>query len=368
MRAVLISAEELSESDLRRWRELSARAIEPNPFFDPDYVLPLARGLGLSAELGLLVVPDGEGWMACMPVQRSRGWHRIPATGLTSWRGHPLYGLLGTPLVAAETAEASLAALVEAAARLTPAAFAAFEWVGCDGPLWDLITPALERHSPDPVPFERFERAVLKRRGRPTYLEETLSSKRRRELRRQMRQLGEELGGEPIVIDRAGDESAYDEFVALEAASRLGPSGTVIAADPDHHSFFGEMCRAFASRDALQMLTLVVEGQTVAMKCNLLAGEMIFCFKIAFDERWARFSPGILLEVEMVRIFHESPGVEMIDSCADAGNPMINRLWPDRRPLATVLLPAAGLKGRLLRPMLVGARTLRESKRERNSR
>ena len=69
----------------------------------------------------------------------------------------------------------------------------------------------------------------------------------------------------------------------------------------------------------------------------------------------------------MVKLFHEEPAVELLDSCADPNNAMINRLWPDRRTLQTTLLPAAGLKGRALQPMLVGARRLRDRKRERKT-
>ena len=33
------------------------------------------------------------------------------------------------------------------------------------------------------------------------------------------------------------------------------------------------------------------------MKCNVLSGDAVFCFKIAHDETFARFSPGVQLEL-----------------------------------------------------------------------
>ena len=90
------------------------------------------------------------------------------------------------------------------------------------------------------------------------------------------------------------------------------------------------------------------------MKCNLRAGDAVFCFKIAFDEEFAKFSPGIQLELDNVERFHE--GSAWMDSCATPDHPMINRLWPDRRRIRTVLLPSPGAVGRVSR---CGARMAR---------
>ena len=81
---------------------------------------------------------------------------------------------------------------------------------------------------------------------------------------------------------------------------------------------------------SLRKLELRVGERAVAMKCNLIAGPAIFCFKIGHDASLARYSPGIQLELENVELFHRSDAAWM-DSCAQPDNAMINRLWPDRR-------------------------------------
>ena len=68
------------------------------------------------------------------------------------------------------------------------------------------------------------------------------------------------------------------------------------------------------------MLALRLNGRRIACKCNFLAGPGSFAFKIAFDEAYARYSPGKLLEVENIRLAHERPGLEWMDSCADPFN------------------------------------------------
>jgi CelD/BcsL family acetyltransferase involved in cellulose biosynthesis len=358
--AELIAATGLSARDLAQWRDLAARALEPNPFFEPEYVMPLARGLGGTSELNLLVVKDANGWRACLPVHSASRWHRIPLPSLSTWRGHVLYGLLGTPLLAPDSPAEDLATLVEGLQRADKrATFAGLEWVATDGPVATALAGVLADVRPAPVHFESFQRAIVRRRPEPTYIEETLSSKHRRELRRQRRKLGEALGGEPTLVDRAGEGSAIDSLMELEASGRRASEQTVLAAHPGHAAFFREMCQEFAAQGRLQLLELQVGERTVAAKCNLIAGKGIFCFKIAYDNEWSSLSPGILLELDTLKVFHEQTEADFIDSCADPNNAMINRLWPDRRELETYVLPARSLKGRAARPAMTAARSLR---------
>ena len=78
---------------------------------------------------------------------------------------------------------------------------------------------------------------------------------------------------------------------------------------------------------------------------EVLAGDEAFSFKIAFDESLSRFSPGVQLEVAMVGEFHDRMPHARMDSCADSDNEMINRLWPDRRPLVSYAIPTSGATG-----------------------
>jgi len=95
------------------------------------------------------------------------------------------------------------------------------------------------------------------------------------------------------------------------------------------------------------MLALVVGGRTVAMKCNVLAGAGSYAFKITYDEDYARYSPGVLLEMENIRRFHSRGDLQWMDSCADPGNWMMNRIWPDRRRIATLVVPGGNFAGPL---------------------
>jgi CelD/BcsL family acetyltransferase involved in cellulose biosynthesis len=356
---------EVDDRCLGRWRELASSAAEPNPFFEPEYVFPLARELGQTEAVRLLVASEGDEWLGCLPIHSPRRWHRIPLRGIATWRGYEFYGLLGTPLLCAEHREKAAAALFAGIEELTPAAgFAALEWLAEDGEQPGQV-PEMLRARSSPLEFERFERASVRRRAEPDYVEETLSSKRRRELRRQRRKLGEELDAEPELVDRSGDAVAYSDFIALEARAPKAARGTMIASDPGQIRFFTEMCESFARLGRLQLFELQCGGQTVAAKCNLRAGDTVFMLKIAYEEKWASLSPGVLLELEMLKYFHERTDAKFMDSCAAPNNAMINRLWPDRRAIVSYALPARGVTGPAVRASLAAARLLRDQKNAR---
>jgi hypothetical protein len=86
------------------------------------------------------------------------------------------------------------------------------------------------------------------------------------------------------------------------------------------------------------------------MQCNLVDGGVVFGFKVAYDEALARFSPGALLEVDAFRVFHESPSLKSADSCASPDSELVNRIWPDRRRLQTLIVPTQARRAALIGP------------------
>jgi CelD/BcsL family acetyltransferase involved in cellulose biosynthesis len=363
MRSEVLRLVDLSSEDRARWRELARNAVEPNPFFEPEYLEPLARGLGREKHVLLAVVQESGSWLACSPVVRTAKWHRIPLPGITSWRGHVLFGLLGTPLVLKDSREEVLSALMDAMATARPhPTYLALDWIGADGPIAEGLRGWAEGDGSGrmPIQFERFDRAVVRRRPEDTYLMEAISSKHRAEIRRQRRRLGEALGDEPKVVDRAGSDHAHRGFIALESEGPDRDEWTTLSAASGFTEFFLDMCEEFAADGRLQLLALEANGQNVAMTCNVTAGDTVFGLKTAYASEWASFSPGVLLQAEQLSIFHGRAEAEMLDSCADANNAVINRLFPDRRPIASLVLPAEGSLGLLSDPVLRAARAVRE--------
>ena len=200
---------------------------------------------------------------------------------------------------------------------------------------------------------------MLKRRPENDYLS-GVKSRHRRENQRLGRRLAEELGGELSVSDRAGDPSAADEFMRIEDSGWKGRAGTAMADDSGAAEFFREICARYAAAGRLQLLALEAGGTVAAMKCNIAAGDTLFSFKIAYEESLSRYSPGILMEVENVTVFHEQRAELVQDSCAQPGNEMINRLWPDRRSIETVVIGPRGPSSRAFGLLGAGVQRARE--------
>lgn len=336
MRAHLRPLDELTERDLSAWRELAPSAVEPNPFFEADFVLAAWRHLGRNG-VGLLVAEDADGWAACLPVHKPARWRRLPIAALAVWR-HP-YCFLGTPLVASGRTEAAVSALLDGGLGERRINVLTFDWLGDGGPVAAALERLLNERGISTVRYERFERASLRRRPEPTYLDDTLRGHRRRELQRMRRALARDVGDPVTTTDRPEDPDALEDFLRLEASGWKGEQGTALASREDHARFFRAVCASFARDDRLQLLELTAGGRPVALKCNLLAEGTVFCFKIAYDAQYARYSPGVQLERETVDLFHGRTSLNSMDSCATPNNQMINRLWPDRRPITTIVVP-----------------------------
>ncbi len=349
---------EIGEPELDRWRRLAEAAIEPNPFFEPEYLLAQARALGGFGDVALAVVTDGDAWTACMPVRRLRSWHRIPIASLSTWRGsEALPSLVGTPLLSAPEAAA---ALVRGLVSTAGSSFAALEWLVADGPAYVPISDAIAQSGLRCIEFERLERAFLTRRPQDDYFERSMKGKHRGVMRRRWKKLDAQLGGEPQVVDVTGDSAAVEELIEIEGASRLAAGGMVLRADPAYEQFFREICAGFAAGGRLQLHALRYGDQTLAIRCNLLADPGIFYFKVAYDEAFAEFSPGIRLEVESFHLFHERAQSEWVDSCSDPNNETMNRLLPERRALVTLVLIKPGVRATLTAGALRTGRRLRE--------
>jgi CelD/BcsL family acetyltransferase involved in cellulose biosynthesis len=160
------------------------------------------------------------------------------------------------------------------------------------------------------------------------------------------------------VHDRTGDSAALEGFLAAEAAGWKGAEGTAFLARPEYTEFFRSVCRGFADAGRLQLLVLSAGDTDIAWKLNFVAGDAVFCFKIAHSPDFVRFSPGIQLEVDFVEIFHGTPAA-WSDSCAAPDNEMINRLWPDRRSLTTLLVATGGVRGAAARRTVRSAMAVR---------
>lgn len=336
MQGRLLSPDALSADDRDCWTRLARDAVEPNPFFELETVLPALEHLP-HAGVSLLVVEEGGAWRACLPVQRTRV--RGARRALRSWLH--AYAFLGTPLLDRHVAREAARALLELGLDVAPGSRMQLEQVGWDGPAGAAIAQAIEDLDVATVTQATAERAFLRRRPELTYMDD-MRRKQRSELDRKARRLEEALGGELTTVEEGTDSDALDRFLELERAGWKGREDTALASSESHAAFYRDACRELAASGRLQILSLGTPDRKVAMMTNFAAAEGLFGFKMTHDEELARFSPGSLLLRESCRVFHERPELAWLDSCAAPGS-AVERLLPDRRSLATLLLRPSGV-------------------------
>jgi CelD/BcsL family acetyltransferase involved in cellulose biosynthesis len=325
------------------WRRLVDRSIDVNPFFEPDFVLPAARHLGARSS-GLLVLEDGGDWLACLPVTSRATKLQVPV--LAGWRTP--YSFLGTPLVA-EAGVRGLPDLLLEGLRGRLTGVALLDQLPRASTAWRAFEDAIARGEVVAVARRDFDRAAFTPGDPGAPL--PLSARRRADLRRTRRRLEERLGAEVEFTRLGADDETIGRFLELEASGWKGQAGTAVAARPTDAAFFADVCRRFDRSGRLELIAMRCAGRVIAMATMLTARDCRYAFKLAFDEAFRKQAPGAQLIVEVARTPPGS-GAAFVDSCADPANETMNRLWPDRRELVSVVLARPGMRAGVLKRAL----------------
>jgi hypothetical protein len=86
-------------------------------------------------------------------------------------------------------------------------------------------------------------------------------------------------------------------------------------------------------------VTLYAGATPVAAAILLRHQDRAFYFKLGIDERFAKFSPGVQLTLDLTRHLCADPAIAMADSTASPDHPMINPIWRGRLAIGDVLIP-----------------------------
>jgi CelD/BcsL family acetyltransferase involved in cellulose biosynthesis len=328
------------------WDDLVVRAAEPNPFHERWFVAASLAHLAGDRDIRLVEVRRGARLIGLLPLAIERGYARLPVRFVQNWFHD--HAFLGTPLVAAGEEGAFWDSVLDLLDRDDWAGdFLHLRGIAEDGPLHRALGRGEVVH--------RRRRAKLDTRLSPdAYFEQAVRGKKRKELRRQRSRLAElgELGFRRLV--EKSELSAWcDDYLALERKGWKGKSGTGLATDAAAEAFFRAAAAGAWEAGRLQFLRLDLGGRAIAMLANFLTPPGGFSFKTAFDEDYRRFSPGVLLQVENLRIL-EDPDILWVDSCAMDHHSMIDGLWRERRSVVRVTVPLAGVRRRAVHALCRG--------------
>ena len=348
---------------LEQWRELARAAVSPNPFNEDWFALPGLRAFDPDGHVRLATLVSDGRLVALLPIVAASEYHGRPFPHLAGWQHANSF--CGEPLIVAGFEEEFWTALLEWADDQS--GFSTFFHLGgcpADSPALAALHSVCARTNRAPAIVHREERAVLHHGLSPeAHLASAASKKRRKDWARRRRRLEEE--GDLQVSrhdDAKGLDIWIDEFLSLERAGWKGEEGSALASDPRTEAMFRASLTGAAEAGRLQRLAFHLDGKPVVMLANFLSPPHAFSFKTAYDEDLARFSPGVLLQLENLALL-DRDDIALTDSCAAPDHPMIDHIWRDRREIVKVSIPIGGRLRRTIGSILTTIEARRLEKR-----
>lgn len=346
------------------WDALATSAVEPNAFCESWFLAPALRQFDPQGRVKIFALWDGSILCGLMPVSAQAHYGRWPMPHVQNWLHHNAF--LGTPLVRAGYEEAFWRALLPILdAAPGQSLFAHVSGLTVEGAVASALTTVALEQGRRCALVHQEHRALLERGLSPdAYYEAAVRSKKRKELRRQKNRLSEE--GVLTFVRYAGDEGLdtwTDEFLALEERGWKGTNGSALGCAPATRNLFVEILKGAAFAGKLERLEFRLDGQPLAMLVNFHCAPGSFSFKTAFDEEYARFSPGVLLQIENLALL-EQPHIQWCDSCAVEGHPMIDSLWTGRRAVGRYSVAIGGSGRRAVFGALLTAELARVARRK----
>lgn len=326
---------ECSPQDLSEWRDLAERALEPNVFLDPGFALSALDMTG--GQTGAMLVYERGRLTGLFPGEvESIAAGRAVST-FVGWT-HP-FAPLGTPLVDRDSA----AAAIDSFFRFLPSIpgtprVALLPMVNEAGAFARIMSDALLLGNRPLRRFGAHERAVLTPDDALA-----LSGGKLKELRRQRRRL-EERGtlAHETVREPAAVKRALEEYLVLESKGWKGRGGSAAQSDPAVEKFMVRAVGALGAREQARIDFLRLNGSAIAAAITLFSDRRGWFWKISYEEEYARFSPGVQLTLDLTGSLRKGKQIALVDSCATAQHPMIDRLWRRRLPFADWLIPLSG--------------------------
>jgi len=359
----MVSGEEARTPEfVALWEALATNVCEPNPFFEHWFMLPSLDAFAADASVSLYAHYSQGQLTGLLPIGRTKSYYGYPIPHAASWLHDNAF--CGAPLVARGHERQFWRGVFEHFDQNPQfAMFLHVSLIPDEGPLKSALSDVLTEQSRASFAVLEESRALLASDlSSEEYFMQSMSAKKRKELRRQHKRLSEEG---TLAFERREDAKDIQhwiaDFLALEAAGWKGQAGSSLTSSGDTNSFFTNTLTQSANAGKLERLTMRLDNRPIAMLANFITAPGVHSFKTAFDEGYARFSPGMQIQLENLALL-DRDDVEWADSCAAEGHPMIERLWREKRTLKGHNIAIGGTIRRALFRSLMAYETRNKSK------
>ena len=326
------------ETKISAWNHLAQNALWCTPALESNYLLPALKYLD-SQTVRMLVVedqnaPEARELVAVVPIETKR-IYRLPFKAAEVWRHDQCFN--ATPLLDRRCATGAWERICELLVS-EDYSLLSLDTVSAD-PDVDAVFKNLERR-PGVTRFQRdrFERAgFAPHESGDDYILEHVSKGLRKKLRRYIVKL-EAIGKVSWEPSSEGSnfEQLAEEFMRIEASGWKGRGGTALACSESTEAFFRELIQRSAAQDKARFLSLKLDGKPISMICDIQSGATVYCYKTAYDDTFAAYSPGLQTEFKSVEYLHRD-GIKHGDSCTSPGSSSLSRIWGQRVELQNVV-------------------------------
>jgi len=132
---------------------------------------------------------------------------------------------------------------------------------------------------------------------------QSLSSRRRYDNRRSRARLEKHGNVSVTCLTPSPQELTplLDLAFRIESSGWKGQKGSGLAVNPKLRHFFRAYSQRAAAARQLRLCFLNVQSHAIAMQMAVVANDSWWVLKTGYDEKWADYSPGMLLTMETVR-------------------------------------------------------------------
>lgn len=332
----VLDADDIERLDAAQWEDLSANALDANPFYARGYLLAGLATIDRDSGLKAVAIHTGERLIGLFPFQ----FRRLPFP--TAVGAANMYQMSGQPLIHRDHAGVAVDAWLDAATKGAIPRRWSFPHLDLDSRFAHLCHNRRDGSAIEIMPMGTYSRAGLRRMpgGFAAHMANVVSRGRVRDIQRTLRRLGE-LGD--VQFERATDTDLVaqrvDDFLAMEHAGWKGEEGTSFCSDPMHTQFAR---RAFGESGTTSVDSLLLDGRPIAISINAHAGGTIFTPKCAYDETYRRFSPGLALEYLVIEAFYASDDAFEMDAATTVDGHLMERLWNVEKSMGRALVGPSG--------------------------
>ena len=325
------------------WDDLALHALEPNVFYERWALLPAMTHLAATTQDHIQIAliwadHNKQQLVGLFPLRSDTRYRKFPTQHWLTWDHIHCY--VGAPLIRSGTEQYCFEQFFSWLWQQTPASVFTVSKIPMDGDFYQYLIKFLCQKNCQLDELDCYQRALLHSELNVNdYLSNSLKKKKLKELKRLQRRLMD-LGHVATThynhADHATDLSTWiDNFLDLEQRGWKGQQKTALASNAAESAYARELIQGAAQRKQLLLSKITLDNRPIAMKLSFITGKHAFAFKIAYDEYYAQYSPGVLLELDNMKTVLDSPAeqpaINWMDSCADPHHPMIDHLWRERR-------------------------------------